>query len=138
RDRRGRSPGCRTWRPTSGRRRVLPARVPGLWSTLDEEMKDRYRANGQMMLAEFAGPPYQLTTDDVAQIEVPALVIAGTASHPALCAFAAALVRALPDARFVELTGAGHVTYAEQPDQFAKAVRAVATERQFANQVLTG
>jgi len=101
---------------------------PGLWSRLDEAGKDRYRANAPMMLAEFASPPYQLGLRDVTGIAMPCLVVAGTESHPALRAIAATLARALPDARFVELAGAGHVTYAERPDDFARAVAAFATE----------
>lgn len=96
---------------------------PGLWSALDEPARDRYRANGHMLLAEFAGEPYDLDPTDVATIDLPALVISGTDSHPALQAIAATLASALPDARFVQLAGSGHVTYAERPDQFASAVR---------------
>ncbi|HVW44912.1 MAG TPA: alpha/beta hydrolase [Amycolatopsis sp.] len=106
----------------------FPLVCPGLWSQLDQRAKDRYRANGPMMLAEFAGPPYQLSPGDVATITLPSLVLAGTDSHPALRAIAATLSRALPDARFVELDGAGHVTYAERPDGFARAVAAFVTE----------
>jgi 3-oxoadipate enol-lactonase len=107
----------------------FPLVCPGLWSRLDEPAKEPYRANGAMMLAEFAGPAYPLTIADVGKIESPCLVIAGTDSHPALKAIAATLARALPDARFVELTGSGHVTYAERPDEFARAVAAFASER---------
>lgn len=106
----------------------FPLTCPGLWSQLDEDGRDRYRANGAMMLAEFAGPPYLLGTDDVAAITTACLVIAGTESHPALRAIAATLVRHLPDARSVQLAGSGHVTYAEQPAAFARAVAAFATE----------
>ena len=81
-----------------------------------------------MMLAEFAGPPYQLALNDVTGIAVPCLVVAGTESHPALRSIAATLVRALPDARFIELAGSGHVTYVERPAEFARAVAAFATE----------
>ena len=101
---------------------------PGLWSRLDETAKDRYRANAPMLFAEFAGPPYQLGREDAAGIALPCLVVAGTESHPALRAIATTLARALPDARFVELAGSGHVTYAERPDQFARAVAAFATQ----------
>jgi pimeloyl-ACP methyl ester carboxylesterase len=38
------------------------------------------------------------------------------------------LAAALPDARFVELEGSGHVTYAERPDDFANAVSVFAAE----------
>jgi pimeloyl-ACP methyl ester carboxylesterase len=101
-----------------------------LWTGLDEETRDRYRSNGAMMLAEFAGPAYQLSTSEVARINLATLVIAGKQSHPALRAVAATLVRALPDAAFVELAGSGHVTYAERLDEFATAVSAFATESQ--------
>jgi pimeloyl-ACP methyl ester carboxylesterase len=103
---------------------------PGLWSALDETAKDRYRANAHMMLAEFDGPRYHLGVDDLSAVAVPALVIAGTTSHPALRSIARVLARGLPDARFVELHGSGHVTYAERPDEFAGAVAAFATELQ--------
>ena len=106
----------------------FPLVCGGLWSQLDESTKDRYRANGPMMLAEFAGEPYQPSIADIAAITLPCRVIAGTESHPALRAIAATLARALPDAQLTELTGSGHVTYAEQPDDFAHAVAAFATE----------
>lgn len=106
----------------------FPVVCPGLWSQLEEPAKDRYRDNGPMMLAELTGPPYPLTTADVADITLPCLVLAGTISHPALRAIATALARALPDARFVEIDSSGHVTYAERPDEFAQAVAAFATE----------
>jgi len=96
---------------------------PGLWSTLDEAGKDRYRDNADMVLAEVTAQPYQLGLDQVAAIQVPALVIAGTTSHPALRAIAATLARTLPTARLLTLTGSGHVTYAERPEEFATAVR---------------
>jgi 3-oxoadipate enol-lactonase len=101
---------------------------PGLWSALDETAKDRYRANAHMLLAEFSGPRYNLSVEDLSAIAVPALVIAGTTSHPALRSIARILARGLPDARFVELPGSGHVTYAERPDEFASAVAAFTTE----------
>ena len=101
---------------------------PGLWSALDEAAKDRYRANAHMMLAELRGPRYHLSVDALSAVAVPALVIAGTTSHPALRSIAHVLARGLPNARFVELHGSGHVTYAERPDEFARAVAAFAIE----------
>jgi pimeloyl-ACP methyl ester carboxylesterase len=95
---------------------------PGLWSALDEDAKDRYRANAHMMLAEFGGPRYHLTVENLSAIGVPALVIAGTTSLPALRSIAHVLAHGLPHARLVELQGSGHVTYAERPDEFAAAV----------------
>lgn len=101
---------------------------PGLWSALDDEVKDRYRANAPAMLAEFEAPPNRITADDLASITTPALVMRGTDSHPTLRSIAAQLAQALPDARWVELERCGHVTYAEQPEQFAAAVTAFAHE----------
>jgi 3-oxoadipate enol-lactonase len=103
---------------------------PGLWSALDDIAKERYRANAHMMLAEFDGPRYYLSVDDLSAITVPALVIAGAMSHPGLRSIARVLAHGLPDARFIELPGCGHVTYAERPDEFAHAVAAFSTEVQ--------
>lgn len=121
-------PAAETGGPPAAVDAFFSLACPGLWSRADEAAKDRYRANAPMLLAEFAGPPYQLSLEDVAGITLPCLVLAGTDSHPALRAIAATLARALPDARFVELAGSGHVTYAERPDEFARAVAAFATE----------
>jgi len=103
------------------------ALCPGLWTQIDEPHKDRYRDNASMLFADLGMPTYEITRDDVAGINVPALVVAGSASHPALRTAARTLAGWLPDARFLELE-CGHVTYAEQPEQFARAVSAFATE----------
>jgi len=106
----------------------FPLVCPGLWRTLRESGRDRLRANGRMMLEEFTGAPYRLTADDLPAIGVPALVVSGSESHPSLRAFAAVLARRLPRARWVELAGSGHVTYAERPAEFADAVASFAAE----------
>jgi pimeloyl-ACP methyl ester carboxylesterase len=95
---------------------------PGLWSTLDDTGKQRYRANAEMMLAEFAGPTYELRPDELPQIEVPMLVMHGDLSHPMFPAVARVLAHGVPHAQLRQITGSGHVTYAEQPEQFAGAV----------------
>lgn len=94
---------------------------PGLWSAIDDEHRDRYRANGGIGFTELRSPPLVVTPEDLAAAAVPALVVSGTDSHPVLQSVAQRLA-ALPDARFVELAGSGHVTYAEQPAVFADAV----------------
>lgn len=101
---------------------------PGLWSQLDETTRDRYRANGQRMLEELSAPPYPLSADDLAVADTPCLVVRGTASHPALQQIAAELARVLPNARLTQIDGAGHVTYAERPDEFASAVAGLMAE----------
>lgn len=59
---------------------------------------------------------------------VPALVLSGSASHPSFRSVAHHLATTLADARFVDLEGSGHVTYAERPDEFENAVRVFAAE----------
>ena len=117
------APAAQTGGPTAAVDAFFPLVCPGLWSVLDEPGRDELRANGHMMLAELTGRPYALSRDQAGSIDVPALVIAGTTSHPALRAIATSLTRILPHARLVELSGSGHVTYFERPDEFAAAVR---------------
>src|SRR5215469_3951718 len=102
-------PAAETCGPRAAVDAFFALACPGLWSRIDETGKDRYRANAPMMFAEFSSPPYQFGVEDAASIALPALVIAGTESHPALRAIAATLARTLPDARFSELAGSGHV-----------------------------
>ena len=100
---------------------------PGLWARIDEAHKDRYRDNSPMLFADLGMPAYQIARHDVGRIDVPALVVAGSVSHPALRTAAQTLAGWLPDARYLELD-CGHVTYAEQPEQFARAVATFAGE----------
>jgi pimeloyl-ACP methyl ester carboxylesterase len=58
------------------------------------------------------------------------LVIAGSSSPPGLGSVARILAAALPDARFVELDGSGHVTHLEMSDEFAATVAAFPAEIQ--------
>jgi pimeloyl-ACP methyl ester carboxylesterase len=101
---------------------------PGLWSGLDEDRKAPYRANGQIGFDDLRAPSLDITPADLASVTVPALVIAGDASHAAFRSIVHRLAVALADARFIELADCGHVTYAEQPEAFAEAVRAFAVE----------
>lgn len=101
---------------------------PGLWSIIDEGRKDRYRANADIGFADVRSPSLDVTAADLAAVTTTALVLAGDRSHPSLRAVAHQLAAALPDARFVELADCGHVTYAEQPDAFARAVSVFAAE----------
>lgn len=101
---------------------------PGLWSAIDETTKDRYRANADIAFSDIVSPKRELTATDLATITIPALVIGGDGSPPFHRSISQALAAALPDARFVELAGSGHVTYYERPDEFAAAVAAFAAE----------
>jgi pimeloyl-ACP methyl ester carboxylesterase len=101
---------------------------PGLWSRIDEERKDRYRANADIGFTDLCSPSLEIPDHDLRAVTLPVLVLAGDSSHPSLRSVARRLAAALPDARFVELAGCGHVTYAEQPDAFASAVSVFASE----------
>lgn len=101
---------------------------PGLWANLDEAGRDRYRANAGIGFTDLRSPPLQVTPADLAAITVPVLVLTGEASHPALRSVAHRLAAALPDARLVDIPNCGHVTYAEQPADFAHAVSIFAAE----------
>jgi 3-oxoadipate enol-lactonase len=103
---------------------------PGLWAALDDTRKDRYRANAAIGLADLASPSLDVGPAELSAVTVPALVLAGSVSHPAFRPIARLLTAALPDARFVEIEGSGHVTYAERPDDFAEAVSVFAAEVQ--------
>jgi pimeloyl-ACP methyl ester carboxylesterase len=101
---------------------------PGLWCTLGEDRKDEYRANAEIGFADLRAPSLDVTVADLATVTVPALVITGDSSHLTFRSIAGRLAAALPDARLIELTDCGHVTYAEQPDAFAHAVAVFAAE----------
>jgi pimeloyl-ACP methyl ester carboxylesterase len=101
---------------------------PGLWSRIDEDRKDRYRANADIGFTDLRSPSLEVSDRDLRAVTLPTLVLAGDSSHPSLRSIAHRLAAALPDARLVELAECGHVTYAEQPDAFASAVSMFATE----------
>lgn len=101
---------------------------PGLWSDIDEARKDRYRDNLAMLFAGLEAGRYPVTVDDLARIRVSCLVLSGSASHAGLRTIARKLAASIPDCRFTELEGSGHVTYAERPAEFAKAVESLAEE----------
>ena len=115
--------------PRAGVDAFLSQVCPGLWALCDEVAKDRYRANAEIGFADMAAPSSDLGARALGSIDVPALVLSGTASHPTLPAIARQLAAALPNARFVELADCGHVGYAEQPDAFFAAVSAFAAEQ---------
>ena len=59
---------------------------------------------------------------DLARIDVPVLVVCGSADFPVVREAALRLERELPKARRVEIAGAGHMLPIEKPDQLAEAV----------------
>ena len=108
---------------------------PGLWNTIDEQHKDRYRGNAEMLFPALTAPADPVPDDDLAAIKVPVLVITGADSHPALRTIAARLASRLPQGGLLELAHSGHVTYAEEPAAFATAVRAFTASGASADEV---
>ncbi len=99
---------------------------PGLWRLLDEADKEPYRQSGPMLVADLGQPPFAVTPDDLAAVRLPVLAVLGLDSDPFLQSTPRVIAASVPSARLVELPDSGHVTYAEQPDAFAAAVRAFA------------
>jgi 3-oxoadipate enol-lactonase len=101
---------------------------PGLWTSIDETVKGRYRANAPALFADLEAEPNRLSTDDLARLRTPVLLLSGAHSHPIFHEIVTVLADALPDVRVMELADSGHVTYVEQPDAFAAAVTAFGHE----------
>ena len=75
--------GDRTRRPAAAIDAVLSFVCPGLWSTLDGAGKEGWLDNADIRLADLRSPPLTVTPAELSTITVPALVIAGSTSHPA-------------------------------------------------------
>jgi pimeloyl-ACP methyl ester carboxylesterase len=59
----------------------------------------------------------------LAQLQVPALCLAGTADMVSPPAVVEQMARRLPQSQYLALEGAGHLAPFEQPEAFAQAVR---------------
>jgi len=96
---------------------------PGLWRLLDEVAKEPYRQSGLMLVADLGQPPFVVSPDALVDVRLPVLAIAGRDSDPYLQSTPRVIAASVPSAELVEFADCGHVTYAEQPDPFAGAVR---------------
>jgi pimeloyl-ACP methyl ester carboxylesterase len=101
---------------------------PSYWAQADDTDKARFIANADIGLTDLRSPGLDVAPADLASVDVPMLVVSGETSHPSMRSIARKLAAALPDARFVELEGTGHVTYAENPADFANALSTFAAE----------
>ena len=98
------------------------------WEELDDARREQTLANAHLLFPTVQREAADITTGDLASIELPALVIGGTDSPPFHLAVNQILVEHLPNARHVEVEDSGHVVLFEQPEAFAQAVRAFARE----------
>ncbi|NJD58366.1 MAG: hypothetical protein C3F13_18190 [Anaerolineales bacterium] len=96
---------------------------PDFWGRASDDRKRIYRANLTAMLADLQQPLYQLTTADLGKINRPCLVMYGSNSTAWFTEIAKIVADSIRDCRLVEITGAGHATYAARPVEFAAAVR---------------
>jgi pimeloyl-ACP methyl ester carboxylesterase len=99
--------------------------APGLWEQLDEQRRQRYCDNAELLFASLSAPPSQLTAADLAGITTPTRVVAGRHSVP-LRDVARAVADAMPHARYVEFADADHATYVQAPAEFAATVESFA------------
>ncbi|MFI9112127.1 alpha/beta fold hydrolase [Streptomyces venezuelae] len=77
---------------------------------------------------EFSPVSPEVTADDLAGIEVPALVAVGAHDLPDFRAIADDLTRLLPGARRVDLDWAGHLPALERPEETARLLTAFLAE----------
>jgi 3-oxoadipate enol-lactonase len=96
---------------------------PGLWRQIGDAAREPYRANHSELLPDLQMPAYEITPDDLSRVHIPCAIVTGSDSHPVLKRVARVIADAVPKATLVEMKGAGHVTYAEAPEEFARIVR---------------
>jgi pimeloyl-ACP methyl ester carboxylesterase len=82
----------------------------------DKALRDMMRQGGRRDAIDLWEP--------LRRIPVPALLVRGADSDVLSAEVAKRMIDALPDGRLVEIPGAGHTVPADQPEAFARAVRA--------------
>jgi len=95
---------------------------PGLWQRLDEPRRAAYRENSPLLLPTLGAPTGTVTPRDLQTVEVPTCVVAGSESPEWVRRLARRLADTLPMASYVCLEGAGHATYVDAPESFARLV----------------
>ena len=98
------------------------------WAGIDESQRDRLRDNAPLLFKTLQAEAPRLSAADLTTLTHPILVVSGSDSLPVALSITRKLAGLLPNARVVEFSNCGHVTYAEQPDAFAGAVTAFARE----------
>ncbi|SRR6266496_2707950 len=78
-------------------------------------LSDRCSSRTPAILAEFRGPWLERTAADLAQIDVPTLLVAGEESPPAFRRVTERMAAAIPNSR-TGLVGGGHFVDPGEPD----------------------
>ena len=95
---------------------IRPLAGGGFEWKYDKALRDMMRQGGRRETIDLWEP--------LRRIAVPALLVRGADSDVLSAEVAKRMIDALPDGRLVEIPGAGHTVPADQPEAFARAVRA--------------
>ena len=99
---------------------LKPAADGGFTWKYDKALRDMMRSGGRGDTVDLWEP--------LARISCPTLIVRGAASDILSPDIAKRMLETLPDGRLVEVAGAGHTVPGDQPDAFARAVRAFIEE----------
>ncbi|CAN5776350.1 alpha/beta hydrolase [soil metagenome] len=86
-----------------------------LWESLPEEWRRMFADNGRAVLAEVRGPRLEVTSDDLARISVPTLLLSGEASLPAFRRINERVAAAVTGSRSA-MVGGGHLIDPGHPE----------------------
>lgn len=108
----------------SAARALVEGVGPGLWDRMVPERRAVWEANiPTMPLLLKQTPPPEITAENLAALDRPALVAWGEASRPAFTVPARSAAAALKRGRGREIPGAGHMWPEEDPGAFAALIR---------------
>jgi esterase len=88
------------------------------WDSFPEDVRDMFADGAAPALAEFRGPAFEVTADDLARIRVPTLLVAAASSHPSLRRVTELMAAAIPGSRMVVVEG-GHLIDPAGPEVLA-------------------
>jgi pimeloyl-ACP methyl ester carboxylesterase len=89
-------------------------RVLGEWESVPEPLREMFSANGPAILAELRGDEHVSGPDQLAELDVPTLLVSASESPRAFQELTAALAAAIPGAKVVRV-GGGHMVNPADP-----------------------
>jgi pimeloyl-ACP methyl ester carboxylesterase len=87
---------------------------PGVWETFPGELREMFEGNAPAIVAEVLGPMCERSVEEIAEIDVPVLLMAPTDALPGMDAATERLAAALPGSRTVLVEG-GHLIDPAEP-----------------------
>src|SRR5438132_6137576 len=85
------------------------------WESFPGPLRQMFVDNSPAILAEFRGPWFEATAADLAQIDVPTLLVGSEESPPAFRRVTERMAASIPNSRTV-LVGGGHFVDPGEPD----------------------